>query len=73
MCVLSLCGNDVIGYLYGSYPYLGTMLSKLHFDWWTSLRKQFGCVGSLSNDDVEGNEKSNWFRASSIGKSGFRF
>ena len=44
MCVISLCGYDVIGYLYGSYPYLGMMLSKLRFDRWTSLRKQFGCV-----------------------------
>ena len=39
---ISLCGYDVIGYLYGSYPFLGMMLSKLRFDWWTSLRKQFG-------------------------------
>ena len=44
MCVFSLCGYDVIGYLYGSYPYLGMMLSELRFDWWTSLRKQLGCV-----------------------------
>ena len=63
MCVISLCGYDVIGYLYGSYPFLGMMLSELRFDWWTSLRKQFGCVGfcavqclgSLSNGD--GNKK----------------
>ena len=41
MCVKSLCGYDVIGYLYRSYPYLGMMLSKLRFDWWTSLRKQY--------------------------------
>ena len=39
-----LCGYDVTGYLYGSYPYLGMMLSELRFDWWKSLRKQFGCV-----------------------------
>ena len=67
MCVISLCGYDVTGYLYGSYPYLGMMLSELRFDWWTSLRKQFGCVGfcavqrlgSLSNGDGDGdgNEK----------------